>query len=118
MRQKYSQGYEEMDSLVLPGEEASTAEVSYDHRQEILAARGDTVSERGHILREENQWGMGTGGWSRCSRFDGLGEFASLVSKGWLQSKEVKGRVDGAPRIASCAGLRACLQDSRPLEGL
>ena len=37
---KYSQCYEEVDSLELPGEEASTAEVSYDHRQEILMGRG------------------------------------------------------------------------------
>lgn len=38
----YSQGQEEMDSLVLPGEEAGAAEVRYDHRQEILMERAKT----------------------------------------------------------------------------
>lgn len=37
---KYSQSQEEMNSLVLPGEEASTAKVGDDHGQEILMERG------------------------------------------------------------------------------
>ena len=65
------------------------------------------MSERGHILGEEDQWGTGKGGWSRCSRSDMLGELAHLVSEGRLRTNEVKGRLFGAPTIASCAGLRA-----------
>lgn len=65
--------------------------------------RREGASERGHILGEEDQWGKGTGGWSRYCRSDMLGERAYLVSEGWLQTEEVKGRVFGAPRIASRA---------------
>lgn len=37
---RYSQSYEEMDSLELPGEEPGPAKISYHHRQEILMERG------------------------------------------------------------------------------
>lgn len=37
------EGQEEMNSLVLPGEEARTAKVSYDHRQEVLMERVKTL---------------------------------------------------------------------------
>lgn len=52
-----------MDSLVLPGEEASTAEVSYDHRQKILVERGDTVSERvtSWVRKTSGGWGQEAG---------------------------------------------------------
>lgn len=53
---KYSQCYEEMNSLVLPGEEAGTAKVSYDHRQEIL-----WKEEKGH-QRGVTSWERKTSG--------------------------------------------------------
>lgn len=41
---KYSQCQEEMNSLVLPGEETSAAKIGDDHGQEILAERGEKPS--------------------------------------------------------------------------
>lgn len=45
---QYSQGQKEVDSLVLPGEEASPAKISYDHRQEVLMEREEKHRERSH----------------------------------------------------------------------
>lgn len=42
---KYSQSQEEVDWPKLPGEEPCTAEISYDHRQEVLMERGDRGGE-------------------------------------------------------------------------
>lgn len=44
---QYSQGQEEVDPLVLPGEEASAAEVSDDHGQQVLPGRGEDSQRAG-----------------------------------------------------------------------
>ena len=43
-----------MNSLVLPGEEASPAEVSNHHRQKILMGKKKERRERGHIWNRKN----------------------------------------------------------------
>lgn len=59
---KYSQGQKEVDSLVLPGEEASPAKISYDHRQEVLMERGKTQRKVTSWKRREEgteEWSLG-----------------------------------------------------------